>query len=465
MPLVATREWIQPADNAGHFLRFRRVVGIGLIAFFALTPWIRIAGLPAALIDIPGRRLILVGTVFTPHDTWALALLLLVATLCLFLFTSMLGRVWCGWACPQTVWLEWVYRPLERLIEGPVHRRRRREGKARGADFWGRKVLKISLFAVVTWVTTGIFFSWFVGGPAVVRGGLGPAGWGMFALLFGLFFIDAIWFREQLCHFACPYARFQGVLMDQSSLIVAYDRHRGDPPGKPRDGSTGDCVDCNRCVDVCPSGIDIRQGDQLQCIACAGCVDACNEVMIKIGKPTNLIRYTTQRDAPAVPGEARPVVTRRTQVYVAAIVLMGSLLVGGLVRRSEVAVQIARQNLGEIYRDLPDGRVLNQYAIHVTNKDTRARSFDIRSATDDIDVTVPGLPWIIAWGQQNRFQAFVSAPRAAFVEGRLPFSVVVVRDDGRETTVEMVMLGPGSGPGVRAVGGAGSLELLATRDR
>ena len=461
MPLVATRDWIQPADNSGRFLRIRRVVGVALIAFFALTPWIPIAGLPAARIDIPGRRLILVGTVFTPHDAWALALLLLVATLGLFLFTSMLGRVWCGWACPQTVWLDWVYRPLERLIEGPVHRRRRREGKPKGASFWGRKVAKVILFAGVTWVTTGIFFSWFVGGPAVVRGALGPSGWGMFALLFGLFYVDAIWFREQLCHYACPYARLQGVLMDRSSLIVSYDRHRGDPPGKARDGTSGDCVDCNRCVEVCPSAIDIREGDQLQCIACAGCVDACNEVMVKIGKPENLIRYTTQRDAPAAPGEARPVVTRRTHFYVAAIVLMSALLVGGLIRRSEVAVQIARQSLGEIYRELPDGRVLNQYAIHVTNKDTHDRSFDIRSNTEGVDVTVPGLPWPIAWGQQNRFQAFVSAERSGFVNGRLPFSVVVVRDDGRETRVDAVMLGPGSGPEPARIGSTPHASLAS----
>jgi cytochrome c oxidase accessory protein FixG len=446
MPLVAQREWIQPADLQGRFKRIRRVLGWGLIVFFVATPWISVAGLPAVQMDIPGRRFILLGAVFTPHDTWALALLLLLGALGLFLFTSLLGRVWCGWACPQTVWLDQIFRPLERWIEGPVHRRRRRENGPKNAGWWGRKTAKVTLFAAVTWIATGIFFSWFVGGPAMLRGQLGPGGWTMFGLLFGLFLLDALWFREQLCHYACPYARFQGVLMDRHSLIVAYDRHRGDPPGKPRDEAAGDCVDCNRCVDVCPSAIDIREGDQLQCIACAGCVDACNEVMIKIGKPQNLIRYTTERDAPAQPGEARPVATRRTFVYVAMIAGVAALLSGFLATRSEVAVQIARQNLGEIYRELPDGKVLNQYSIHVTNKDTQARSFNLRSDTEGVDVTIPGLPWGIAWGQHHRFQAFVSADRDDFSAGRLPFSVVVVRDDGSETRVDAVMLGPGSGP-------------------
>ncbi len=452
MPLVATREWVQPAQVSGRFHRIRRAVGVALIVFFVGTPWLRVAGLPAAQIDIPGRRLILAGTVFTPHDTWALALLLLVATLGLFLFTSLLGRVWCGWACPQTVWLEWLYRPLERLIEGPVHRRRRREKGPKNAAYWARKAIKVVAFAAVTWATTGVFFSWFVGGRAMLHGELGRAGWGLFLLLFGAFLLDALWFREQLCHYACPYARFQGVLMDHNSLIVSYDAKRGDPPGKPRDPASGDCIDCNRCVDVCPSAIDIRQGDQLQCIACAGCVDACNEVMVKIGKPPNLIRYTTRRDAPAAPGEARPVITRRTWVYVAAIVLMGSLLGVGLAERSEIAVQIARQSSGEMYRELPDGRVMNQFAIHITNKDTSSRAFDIRSGTEGIDVTVPGLPWDIAWGQQHRFQAFVSADRRAFVDGRAPFTVVVSRDDGVEASMDAVMLGPGSGP-VAVAGG------------
>ena len=458
MGLVAGRHWIQPADLQGRYRRIRRAVGVALIAFFVFTPWIRVAGLPAVQIDIPGRRFIFVGTVFTPHDTWALALLVLVAALGLFLFTSLLGRVWCGWACPQTVWLEWIFRPLERLIEGPVHRRRRREAGPKNAAYWGRKAVKVAAFAIVTFFTTGVFFSWFVGGRALLAGERGAGGWGMFALLGGLFFLDGIWFREQLCEYACPYARFQGVMMDRSSLIVAYDKHRGDPPGKPRDESAGDCIDCNRCVDVCPSGIDIREGDQLQCIACAGCVDACNDVMVKIGKPQNLIRYTTQRDAPAAPGESRPVVTRRTWVYIAAITAMGGMLLVGLVQRNEVAVQIARQSDGAIYRELPDGRVLNQYAIHVTNKDTSARSFDMRSATDGVEVTVPGLPWDIAWGQQHRFQAFVSAPRDAFVEGRLPFAVVIVRDDGSETRVDAVMLGPGSGPVAHAISHAAPLE-------
>ncbi len=352
MPLVAQRSWVYPADNSGRFRTARQYFGWFLVLFFVSVPWIRIAGLPAALIDIPGRRLVLVGTIFTPHDTWALALLLLTAALGLFLFTSVMGRVWCGWACPQTVWLEFVYRPVERLFEGPAHRKRRRDRGDHDATWWAIKIGKWSSFVVLTALTTGVFMSWFVGGPQLLRGEIGASGLFVGGMLFILFLLDAVWFREQLCHFACPYARFQGVLMDANSLIVAYDAHRGEPraKGKSRDEESGDCIECNRCVDVCPSGIDIREGDQLQCIACAGCVDACNDVMVRIGKPQNLIRYTTKRDAPAQQGESRPVFTRRTGVYVAFFCIVAAGLVIGLATRNEVAVQIARITDGQQYR-------------------------------------------------------------------------------------------------------------------
>ena len=446
MPLVANRSWIYPADNAGRFRTARRWVGWFLLLFFVSVPWIRISGLPAALIDIPGRRLVLVGTIFTPHDTWALALLLLTAALGLFLFTSVMGRVWCGWACPQTVWLEWVYRPVERLFEGPAHRKRRRDRGEHDLGWWARRIGKWTAFVVLTALTTGVFMSWFVGGPALLRGEIGSTGMLVGGLIFVLFLLDAVWFREQLCHYACPYARFQGVLMDANSLIVAYDAHRGEPreKGKARSEDSGDCIECNRCVEVCPSGVDIRDGDQLQCIACAGCVDACNEVMVRIGKPQNLIRYTTRRDAPAQAGEGRPVFTRRTAVYVGFFLIVGAGLVFGLATRDEVAVQIARVADGELYRELPSGEILNQYAIHVTNKDTTEHSFTIASASDGVTVTVPGLPWTIAFGSEQRFQAFVQAPSAAFSAGRLPFAVLVEREDGVRSTIEAVMLGPGA---------------------
>ena len=445
MALVAGREKIQPADVDGRFRRARRAVGVLLILFFVGAPWVRILGLPAVLIDIPGRRLILAGLIFTPHDTWALALLLLAAAMSLFLFTAALGRIWCGWACPQTVWLDWVYRPIERWVEGPSHRRVRRDAGPRTWDWWRRKIAKHALFVVVTAVTTGIFLTWFVGGPELVRGELGSMGLTLGGLLFTVFYLDASWFREQLCNFACPYARFQGALMDTRSLVVAYDAHRGEPRRVGKTPVGGDCIDCNRCAAVCPNGIDIREGDQLSCIACASCVDACDEIMVNLGRPPGLVRFTTRRDAPASPGEARPVVTARGAMYLLLLLGVVVTLVVGLATRPEVVVAVARAGAGELYQVLPDGRIANKFTVHINNRDRVDHTFDVVSASQGVDVAIAGLPWPVGWGDHARLVGFVIGPPDEFMAGRRPVVLAVQREDGVRVEASISLLGPGAG--------------------
>jgi cytochrome c oxidase accessory protein FixG len=447
MALVASDARIYPADVDGPRRRNRRVVGWALIVFFIVTPFIRIGGMPMARIDIPGRRLFLAGQLFTPHDTWALALLILGGALALFLFTSLLGRVWCGWACPQTVWLEWVYRPVERWIEGPSHRRRRRDAKGRTPEWWSLKVRKHAIWVGITLGTTFVLLSWFVGGPELLRGEIGAPGKFMGLLFFSLFYLDAAWFREQLCHYACPYARFQGVMMDQTSLLVAYDVTRGEPRGR-KGPDLGDCIDCDRCVNVCPSGIDIRNGDQLQCIACAACADACDDVMIKIGKPTHLIRYTTRRDAPRTAGEATPQWRKpRAMIYTAMLGLVSVVLVVGLALRADVKVWAARAPGASLYQTLPDGRVANQFNLHVTNREPGTRTFTVRSGTEGVDITAPGQPWTVDGGQELRIPGFVYAPPAGFAAGRLAARLEFVRDDGDISIMDVTLLGPAGGLG------------------
>jgi len=442
------REWIYPADVSGPFRRWRKRAGYALLVFFVAMPWIPIAGRPAVRIDIPGRELSLLGQLFTPHDTWALALLGLMAAIMLFFMASVFGRVWCGWACPQTVWLDWVYRPIERLIEGKAHVRRKWDRKPRKdwpLSRWARKVGKYVAFAGVTAVAVGIFMSWFVGGPELLRGEFGGGAVTVAGGLFVLFFLDAVWFREQLCVYACPYARFQGALMSEKSLVVAYDVERGEPrvKGKNRDG--GDCISCNRCVQVCPSGIDIREGDQLSCIACASCIDACDEVMLKIGKPTGLIRYTTDRDATGTHGLSFKKLGRRSFLYVGILAVLLTALVVGVATRSPIKVAVARAVSGAIYTELPGAKVSNQITINVSNRVDADHAFTVRSATDGVEMTVPGQPWSIAAGEEARLPAFIVAPQDAFVGGRLPMELVIERDDGAQTTATFTLLGPNHG--------------------
>jgi cytochrome c oxidase accessory protein FixG len=449
MGLVAQREMIYPADNKGRFRTARKWVGGALIAFFIVTPFLSFGGLPAVRIDLPGRRLIMLGQLFTPHDTWALALLLLIFALTIMLFTAILGRVWCGWACPQTVWLEWVYRPIERFFEGPAHRRARRDKKGRTPEWWRIKVAKHAAFTLVTFGTTCIFLSWFVGGPQLLMGQFGAGTVTVGVFLFALFYADAAWFREQMCNYACPYARFQGVLMDKRSLVVAYDVARGEPRTKKKDEG-GDCIDCNRCVSVCPGGVDIREGDQLQCIACAGCIDACDEIMIKIGKPTGLIRYTTKRDERASEGEWRPHLKNpRVYAYAAILTVLSLMLMVGLATRNEVVFWAARSAGDQLYLELPNGTVANQFHLHVTNRDTAERSFTVESLTEGVEVTAPGQPWRVEWGAELRVPGFIAASPTAFERGRKAAELKVVRDDGQADTVTITLLGP-AGPAKEA---------------
>jgi len=440
------RDWVYPADLKGRFRTLRSWVGAALIAFFVVTPWIRVAGLPAVQFDVPGRRFLLFGAIFTPHDTWALALMGLIAAICLFFFASVFGRVWCGWTCPQTVWLDRIFRPIERLIEGKANKRKKMDSKPRSewpASWWARKIGKHLAFLGATAFITAVFMSWFVGGPQMVRGELGSTGWSVFAFIMFLGYLDAAWFREQLCVYACPYARFQGALMSEKSLIVAYDEQRGEPRKKGKEREGGDCISCMRCVQVCPAGIDIRNGDQLSCIACASCVDACDEIMIKIGKPVGLIRYTTDRDATGVKPLSAKTLGRRSFVYAAILVVLATVLVVGVAKRSPVKVAVARAVSTEIFRELPDGKVANQLTVHISNRANAAHTFTVRSATDDVEITAPGMPWSVEWGQEHRLMAFVSAPASAFVNGRLAATLVVERDDGVAVEARFDLLGPG----------------------
>jgi len=349
--------------------------------------------------------------------------------------------------------MDWLYRPIERVIEGKAHVRKKMDSKPLSewpASWWARKVAKYIAFGLATAFIVGVFMSWFIGGPRVLQGDLSAAGWGVAGFIFFLGYLNSIWFREQLCTYACPYARFQGALMSDKSLIVAYDEQRGEPRKvkktlgeavqEVREG--GDCISCMRCVQVCPAGVDIRDGDQLSCIACASCVDACDEVMIKIGKPTGLIRYTTDRDATGPSPLRLQTLGSRSLLYAAVLAILGVGLVYGVLTRSPIKVAVARAVSTEIYRQLPNGEVANQLTLHISNRDSADHSFTVRSGTDDVTVTVPGSPWSVGWGAEERLQAFVSAPARQFEGGRLAAVILVERDDGEAVEARFDMLGP-----------------------
>ena len=299
-----TRHWLRPKLARGAFLRRRRIVAYALIALFVALPVVPIAGRPALLIDLVARELVVFGAVFRPSNGLILMLLGLTIVLAVFVLTALWGRVWCGWACPQTVYLEMVFRPIERWLEGTPAQ------AARLPRLHPRRLAKWMIYGALAFAIANVFLAYFVG-VARLRAWVfespfdHPGGFMVVAGVTLLMLFNFGWFREQTCIVACPYGRLQSVLLDPQSLIVGYDARRGEPRGKPIKHlpvaddrgpavARGDCVDCGACVAVCPTGIDIRDGLQMECIGCAQCADACDTVMTKLRRPGHLIGYTSK---------------------------------------------------------------------------------------------------------------------------------------------------------------------------
>jgi len=291
-----SRYFLHPADVHGVFSRIRRFGGLALIAVYLLLPWIPVGGYPAVFLDLAERRFHFFGYTLAAQDAWLLFFGLTGVGFGLFFITALLGRLWCGYACPQTVFLDHVYRRIERMIDGDAPARRQLDRAPLTANKAARRVLKHALYILTSLAITHLFLAYFVSIPEVwhMMSAAPAEHWAAFLFVFitaGALYFNFAWFREQLCIVICPYGRMQSALSDDHTMTIGYDAQRGEPRGKLGTPNAGACLDCNRCVQVCPTGIDIRHGLQLECIGCAACIDACDEVMTKVKRPTGLIRY------------------------------------------------------------------------------------------------------------------------------------------------------------------------------
>lgn len=380
--LTANRDWVYAAKVKGRFQRLHRATGRLLIVFLFALPWMRIRGLPALELDLGTRSLYALGGIFRPTDTILLVLLGLMAAFGLFLFTALYGRLWCGYACPQTVFLEEWVRRIETWVEGDRGKRRARDAGPWTWDKAWRKATKWGLFAVMAVAISMTLVALFTGGPDLVTNQVSPAAWVWVASLSGLIFGDFVWFREQFCNLVCPYARFQGALTDDQSLVVHYDAKVGEPRrAKGAPTLSGACIDCGKCVAVCPQGIDIRQGYQLECVNCARCVDACEGVMQKL-KQDPLIRYSTLAQEQ---GRTRQVLRGRTAIYGGMIAVLAVAFLWQLSARQDLEVSVNRAP-GSLFTVDADGLVRNTFLVRVTNTANQA---DKTPAT--LVITVSGL--------------------------------------------------------------------------
>jgi polyferredoxin len=427
---------VYPRGVTGPLQRLRHAAVLWLLGMFYLFPWLRWDGRQAVLFDLPARKFHVFGLTFWPQDFPFLALLLIMAALSLFFFTALAGRLWCGYACPQTVWTE-VFLLTERWIEGDRARRLRLDAGPWTAEKLRRKVAKHALWALLA-LWTGFTFVGFFTPVADLGRRLLILQWGSWEIFWVLFYALATWgnagfLREQVCKYMCPYARFQSAMFDRNTLVIAYDAMRGEPRGGrgkdvasvqargrglldkatatdyvfrasqhpsaadaraqargtitwDRTGAEplpqfspaqlGDCVDCTICVQVCPTGIDIRNGLQYECIACGACIDGCNSVMDRLGYPRGLIRYSTQN---AMDGRATRILRPRILVYAALLLVLAVAWTWGVTHRDPFLVEVLRDR-NALYRVAGDGTVENGYTLKVVNKSDRAAQFVIELA-------------------------------------------------------------------------------------
>jgi cytochrome c oxidase accessory protein FixG len=391
-----SRYFLHPADVHGRFSRLRRFTGLFLIAIYLLLPWIPVAGYPAVFLDVAEGRFHFFGFTLAAQDTWLLFFALTGVGFGLFFLTALLGRLWCGYACPQTVFLDHIYRRIERMIDGDAPARRLLEKAPLTAAKAAKRVLKHALYLVTSLVITHLFLAYFVSIPEVwhMMSSAPREHWAAFLFVFiaaGVLYFNFAWFREQLCIVICPYGRMQSALSDDHTMTIGYDAQRGEPRGKVGTLNAGACIDCNRCVQVCPTGIDIRHGLQLECIGCAACIDACDEIMRKVKRPTGLIRYDSHV---AFRGG-------KTRWFRPRTILYGVLLVIGIAVATFAFSTVKPANFmvmrmsGAAYFVGRD-EVRNQFMVRLLNK---------RNAPTTFAVSLAGLPAGVA---QNGFTAPVT---------------------------------------------------------
>ncbi|HEX8916407.1 MAG TPA: cytochrome c oxidase accessory protein CcoG [Humisphaera sp.] len=422
-----SRRWLYPRLSKGKFWNARRAVAYLLIAIYASLPFVPVNGKPAVLLDVVHRRFTILGFTFLPTDTILLALFAVTVILLVFLTTALLGRVWCGWACPQTVYLEFLYRPIERLFLG----RTGVGGKPKPDQAGWRHAAMYAVYFVFSLHLANTFLAYFVGAGTLHTWVLGsplahPAGFAIVAVVTGAMMFNFTFFREQTCLIACPYGRLQSVLLDRQSLIISYDTARGEPRGKMagkakvalpvvaeriESAAKGDCVDCGLCQAVCPTGIDIRDGLQFECVGCAQCIDVCNDVMAKVNRPAGLIRYGSQA---GMAGEKPRLLRPRVVIYPLLILAVGSLLGYLLVTKSPTDVTVLR-GPGQPFLVTQQGEVVNVIRVKVTNRTdepqrlavTVAGPTGLRAVTAQPAVALPA-------GQTTTEAVEVFAPAALF---------------------------------------------------
>lgn len=403
---------IQVKATSGRFTRIRVSAMACLVGGYYLLPWLSVNERPALLLDLAARRFYILGQTFVPQDIIYLSVLLILSAVGLFFVTTLAGRVFCGYACPQTVWTE-LFMWIEHFIEGDRAKRLRLDKQPWNVEKALRRGGKHLVWLLVAAVTGLTFVSYFVPPETLFRdllqGQLG--GW---AIFWAVFYSVATWgnagfLREQVCKYMCPYARFQSVMFDQDTLLIGYDAKRGEPRKGAGSKDAGDCINCTLCVQVCPTGIDIRDGLQYECIACAACVDVCDDVMQKVGKPTGLVRYST---ANLDDGQTTRIVRPKSLAYGAVFALLVAAFISALWVRSPFEMDVYRDRT-QLYWISEFGELSNRYDLHVTNKQQEASRLRVAVRPAKVFSVSPNALYLAPWQSKHQSVSVKQRGRAS----------------------------------------------------
>ncbi len=368
------RNWIHPKKPKGKHYTERTILSIIILLAFLVGPFIKVNGEQFMLFNVLERKFHIFGRPFFPQDFYLLALAAVIGIVFLVLFTVVYGRIFCGWLCPQTIFMEMLFRKIEYFFEGDRPKQIKLDRMPWNAEKFRKRGLKWVVFYLVSLIITSVMLAYVAGSDYVINFWKHPfadvKAWLIYLLFTTVFYFVFAWFREQVCIIACPYGRLQGVLTDENTIMVAYDYKRGEKRGPMRKGQDreaeglGDCIDCKQCVLVCPTGIDIRNGTQLECINCTACIDACDATMDAIGKPRGLIRYASKVSIEEGHGK---LFTTRVKFYTFILVALLGVFVYLFAHRPAVDLKVLRTR-GQVFTELPDGQIQNMYQATIINK-------------------------------------------------------------------------------------------------
>ena len=441
------RNWIFPKKPKGRFYNRRTLFSYFLLAVMFVGPFIKLNGHPFMLLNVVERKFILFGIAFWPQDFYLFVLAMLTFVVFIIVFTALFGRLWCGWACPQTIFMEMVFRKIEYWIEGDAAQQKALKNAPASPAKFRKRILKGSIFFLISFIIANTFLAYIIGidelKQIVLDDPFNHVG-GLIAILVFTFVFFAVYmrFREQACLIVCPYGRLQGVLLDKNSVVIAYDYKRGEPRGKLQktaESKFGDCIDCHQCVNVCPTGIDIRNGTQLECVNCTACIDACDGIMDKIKKPQGLIRYTSEN---AIAEGTKFQITGRIKAYSFVLFVLLTTLLSLLIMRSDVESTILRTP-GMIYQQQNDSIYSNLYNVNLINKTFDQMPIDIKlvSPKGNVKWVGDGITKLEGQGSADG-EFFVMINQNQIVNARLPIVLEVKSGNKLIETIKTNFIGP-----------------------